>query len=149
MLFMTLFFFFSFYPQASDLMSHCTSIHTNAGLTGSDYISQNSTQECTVHKIISNSGRTTEVAVPHVKQEDPEVEMAGGEEETEEQDTEESVKLEHSSEWDGTFEYNHAGKWTTSLIVYLTVLPIHQFYIRFEYNHAGTCKWPAFMLPVA
>ncbi|XP_076143931.1 uncharacterized protein LOC143125950 isoform X1 [Alosa pseudoharengus] len=99
--------------QASDNLS-CHTLHpTETGPTCSAYISQNSTQECTLLKLISDCGRTTDVAVPGVKQEEQEVVMDEGEggghedRETEGQVPDESVKVENS-EWDGGFENSHA-----------------------------------------
>ncbi|XP_031418270.1 uncharacterized protein LOC105893687 [Clupea harengus] len=97
--------------QAPDDLSRRTLSHpTEAGPTCSDYISQNSSKECTLLKIISECGRTTEVAVPRVKEEEQEVEMEGGDEDGESEGgvAEETVKLENDGEWDGCFEYNHA-----------------------------------------
>ncbi|XP_041958806.1 uncharacterized protein LOC121718053 isoform X2 [Alosa sapidissima] len=97
-----------------DDMTHHTLFHpTEAGPMAPDYITQNSTQECTLLKLISDCGRTTDVAVPGVKQEEQEVLMDEGEgrghedRETEGQVPDESVKVENS-EWDGGFEYSHA-----------------------------------------
>ncbi|XP_048105416.1 uncharacterized protein si:dkey-92i17.2 isoform X1 [Alosa alosa] len=99
--------------QASDNLS-CHTLHpTETGPTCSDYISQNSSQECTLLKLISDCGRTTDVAVPGVKQEEQEVLMDEGEggghedRETEGQVPDESLKVENS-EWDGGFENSHA-----------------------------------------
>ncbi|XP_062396017.1 uncharacterized protein LOC134086491 isoform X2 [Sardina pilchardus] len=101
-----------------DDMAHHTLFHpAEAGPMGPDYITQNSTQERTLLKLISDCGRTTDVAVAGVKQEEQEGEMdegeAGGLEgrgPEEGRSPEEAVKveMENNSQWDGAFEYSHA-----------------------------------------
>lgn len=61
--------------------------------------------------------------------------MEGGDEDGESEGgvAEETVKLENDGEWDGCFEYNHAGKWPTSLRENLREAP----YKSMVYNTFG------------
>ncbi|KAL2086413.1 hypothetical protein ACEWY4_017472 [Coilia grayii] len=102
---------------SDDLSSHTLTHRSEADPTYSDYISQNSTSEpTTLLNVISDCGRTTEIAVPSIKEEEQKVEMDGGadgeewgeEGESEGQAPVEMVKTENESEWVGSFEYNMA-----------------------------------------